>query len=89
MKSLPEATPQEYRRIEAPGPGVAGCAPALRKHPRVRVATVFGGHAHVLAEDTLDADGHSVFHPEPERAPLALRPIEPSLEDVFVSLSRV
>ena len=89
LKQLPVVTPPGTRRLEImpshdrPGGAadIAGLLELLRKRPGVLQATIFGEAIHALvAEDRtptelgLDA--------------MQVRPAEPSLEDVFVALSR-
>src|SRR5947209_17919020 len=81
LKRLPGVTPPGTRWLEITGPDVAVLLDELRSRPGVREATIFGQSIHAL----LDADRSS--------ADLGLdrvhvRPTEPSLEDVFVALSR-
>jgi ABC-type multidrug transport system ATPase subunit len=87
LKELPEVTPEGTRRLEVltlrPAPALA----RLKRVPGVHDATLLGETVHLLvATDVserrlLDAVG------EPSEA-VQIRPIPPSLEDVFVTLSR-
>ena len=89
LKQLPQVTPPGTRRLEIlprhdrPGGAadIAGLLELLRQRPGVLQATIFGEaiHALVLEDRTpadLGLDGEQV------------RPADPSLEDVFVALSR-
>jgi ABC-2 type transport system ATP-binding protein len=87
LKGLPEVTPAGMRRLEITLPGHSGGAAIaellerLRGRPGVQQATIFGQAIHALvAEDRspadLGLDG------------LDVRPADPSLEDVFVAMSR-
>ena len=69
------------KRLEIVGPNTSAVLEALRTHPGVREATIFGQAIHALVDrdktpHDLGLDGMSV------------RETEPSLEDVFVTLSR-
>jgi drug efflux transport system ATP-binding protein len=85
LKGLPVVTPPGTRRLEVlPAHGaadIAGLLELLRKRPGVFQATIFGEAIHTLvAEDRTPADlGLDAVQ---------VRPADPSLEDVFVALSR-
>lgn len=90
LKELPAVTPPGTRRLEIvpgrKGPkgeafAVAALLEGLRTRPGVRQATLFGQTINALVEDgygaaELGLDGYEV------------RPSEPNLEDVFVTLTR-
>ena len=81
LKGLPGVTPPGTQWLEILGKDSAALMERLRGRPGVRQATIFGTSIHAL----VDAD-HSP-------ADLGLRDeqvliTEPSLEDVFVALSR-
>lgn len=87
LKQLENVTPAGTRRLEILCPEPAVTLPRLRDVAGVRDATLFGETVHALVERTVDdaaliaASGHAP-------AAVELRPIAPSLEDVFVTLSR-
>ncbi len=87
LKQLENVTPSGTRRLEIVCPQPAATLPRLRVLPGVRDATLYGEALHVLVERTVDdaalivASGHAPANVE-------LRSIAPSLEDVFVTLSR-
>lgn len=87
LKQLENVTPAGTRRLEIICPQPAVTLPRLRAVTGVRDATLFGEAVHVLVDHTVDdaalvaASGHAPVTVE-------LRPIAPSLEDVFVTLSR-
>jgi ABC-2 type transport system ATP-binding protein len=81
LKRLPDITPPDAKRLEIIGPNTSAVLEALRTHPGVREATIFGQAIHALVDEDrtphhLGLDGMSV------------QETEPSLEDVFVTLSR-
>jgi ABC-2 type transport system ATP-binding protein len=81
LKALPNITPPGTRRMEINGPNTSTVLEALRQKPGVHEATIFGQAIHALVDEhltpaDLGLDG------------LSVRETEPSLEDVFVSLSR-
>ncbi len=90
LKRLPQVTPPGTRRWELDIPSPAERLSKLRTLPGVRDATLFGQTIHVLADDNqppqrlLDELQVGQLPPDHE----AIRPISPTLEDVFVTLSR-
>jgi ABC-2 type transport system ATP-binding protein len=81
LKQLPGVTPPHTRRLEILTPDMAGLLGQLRKRPGVRQATIFGQAVYALVDDDrslaeLGLEGMEVH------------PAEPTLEDVFVGLSR-
>lgn len=87
LRKLPEVTPEGTRRLEITCEHVTAGLQALRHFPGVRNATVFGQSMHVLVDGVLQ---------EPELLQqlaavgvrdAVIRPIAPSLEDVFVALT--
>ncbi len=81
LKSLPGITPPGTRRLEILSPNIAGHLEQLRRQPGVRQATIFGQAIYALVDENcsladLGLDGMEVH------------PAEPTLEDVFVALSR-
>ena len=81
LKHLPGVTPPGSRHLEIIGPNTAVLLRRLREHPGVREATIFGQAIHALVDAgyspaDLGLDG------------VDIHVAEPSLEDVFVALSR-
>jgi ABC-2 type transport system ATP-binding protein len=81
LKHLPGVTPGGWRYLEITGANVAAVLERLRRRPEVREATIFGQSIHALVNGSvtpgdLGLDG------------LDVRVTEPSLEDVFVAISR-
>jgi len=87
LKQLPDVTPPDTIRLEVRCHNLAAAMRHLNRFPYVRDATIFGDSLHVLCEkeserhltDDLVAGGYEtskVFE------------IQPSLEDVFVTLTR-
>lgn len=81
LKNRDDLTPEGTKRIEIIGPNTSAVLEALRTHPGVREATIFGQAIHALVDRDrtprdLGLEGMSVHD------------TEPSLEDVFVTLSR-
>jgi ABC-2 type transport system ATP-binding protein len=81
LKRLPEVTPPGTKRLEITGTDTATTLDRLRRLPTVREATIFGQAIHALVgEHTTSAD----LGLTPDR----VRMTTPSLEDVFVTLSK-
>ncbi len=76
LKRLPDVTPAGTKRYEVDVPDAARHLEEFRKQPGVIDATLFGEAIHVLADDQ--------YAPDPANS----RAIEPSLEDVFVTLTK-
>ncbi len=86
LKKLPQVAPPNTRRLELRMASPARHLAALRTVPGVRQATLFGDAAHLLVEDTLDEE-RLLSELVEDGAPAELRPIAPTLEDVFVTLT--
>lgn len=89
LKSLPQVTPPGTQRWELTVPGPAEKLGELRQLGGVLDATLFGETIHLLARDELAPPEllASIGMPAEQEAEL-VRPIAPTLEDVFVTLSR-
>jgi len=82
LEQMPEVNPPGCRRVEIFAPDMAELLARLRLRPTVREATIFGQSIHALVEerDTLaDIASENV----------AIRPASATLEDVFVTISRL
>jgi ABC-type multidrug transport system ATPase subunit len=90
LTRLPEVTPEGTRRVEADcEQGAAAVMGRARSLPYVEDVTIFGNALHLLVEagvrdETIAADLEAAA-----RAPVKIRPIEPTLEDVFVRLTKI
>jgi ABC-type multidrug transport system ATPase subunit len=85
LRHLPEVTPKGTARFLASGRDVVAMLGAARKLPYIRDATIFGSGLHLLVDvgTTERRIAEDLAVPATEVAP-----IEPSLEDVFVALTR-
>lgn len=87
LKSLPQVTPADTRRYELRVPAPTASLRRLRALDGVRDATLFGETVHVLVSDALsprvlgDELGLSADQ-------IDVREVPPSLEDVFVTLTK-
>lgn len=87
LKRLPEITPPGTRRWEVEVPSPPEALSRLRRMDGVRDATLFGQSLHVLADETW-SEGEFARKLELPAEDVPARPIHPTLEDVFVTLSR-
>ena len=87
LKELDAVTPRGTRRVEIACPQPAAALQRLRTLAGVRDATLFGEMLHVLADNAL-ADADLVEAVGQDAAAIEVRPVAPTLEDVFVTLSR-
>ncbi len=87
LKQLPEVTPAGTRRLEIACPDPTAALGRLRSLPGVSDATLFGQTLHVLVDAGV-SEGALRAAAGGTSETVELRPIAPSLEDVFVTLSR-
>ncbi len=87
LKSLPQVTPADARRYELRVPAPTASLRRLRGLDGVRDATLFGETVHVLVSDALSprALGDELGLPADQ---IDVREVPPSLEDVFVTLTK-
>lgn len=81
LKQWEGVTPEGTRRLEILGPDVGHLLERLRHRPGVRQATIFGQAVHALVDSDRSLEELGVEDVE-------VHETEPSLEDVFVALSR-
>jgi ABC-2 type transport system ATP-binding protein len=81
LKHLPQVNPPGTKRLEIVGPKIAVLLDRMRHHPRVLEATIFGQAINALVNADVTPEDLGLVHVE-------VRPAEPTLEDVFVALSR-
>src|SRR3989449_2022581 len=87
LKQLPVVKPAHARRIDVTCDHVTVGLQAVRHLPGVRTATVFGQSMHLLVDNETSDD---FIRAELAKAGIPkadIRPIAPSLEDVFVALT--
>ncbi|HVP12105.1 MAG TPA: ABC transporter ATP-binding protein [Phycisphaerae bacterium] len=87
LKASPEVTPSGLRRYEVSCSAPTAALARARAVPEIRDATMFGDTLHVLAVAELPPERLLTLI-APADAQAAFRPIAPTLEDVFVTLSR-
>ena len=87
---LPEVTPAGMRRVEADCEhGAAAVMGSARALPYVEDVTIFGNALHLLVRDDVPEARIARDLEEAARTPVRIRPIEPTLEDVFVRLTKI
>ncbi|MBI2928041.1 MAG: ABC transporter ATP-binding protein [Verrucomicrobia bacterium] len=87
LKQMPEVNPPGTRRLDVTCDHVTVGLQALRHFQGVRTATLFGQSMHLLVEETMREE---TIREQLARVGIPradIRPIAPSLEDVFVALT--
>jgi ABC-type multidrug transport system ATPase subunit len=87
LKQMPVVNPQGTRRIDVTCDHVTVGLQALRHLPGVRTATVFGQSMHLLVDEGMSEQVIRAKLAEVKIPQADIRPIAPSLEDVFVALT--
>lgn len=87
LKQMPVVNPPGTKRIDVTCDHVTTGLQVVRKLPGVRTATVFGQSMHLLVDEGM-AEEFILAELAKHKIPHAdIRPIAPSLEDVFVALT--
>src|SRR5262245_38813858 len=81
LKDWPGVTPTGTRRLAIVGRDASALLDRLRRRPGVREATIFGQSVHALIDEDVSLADLGLGDVE-------VRPAQPNLEDVFVTLSR-
>ena len=90
LTRLPEVTPPGMRRVEAEcRSGVATVMTEARSLEYVEDVTIFGNALHLLVDASMSDERIAYDLECASGNPAKVRPIEPSLEDVFVRLTRL
>lgn len=86
LKQLPHVTPAGTRRYDLKVASPTSQLSKIRSTTGVRDATLFGEWIHLLADESLDP---ATLRTEldPDNDEIDIRPAEPTLEDVFVTLT--
>jgi len=87
LRQLPEVNPPGTYRVEISAPHVTQALRAARTIPGLRSATIFGQSIHALIDDHLDLDRLRNQLEQQSIYVAEIRPLAPSLEDVFVELT--
>jgi ABC-type multidrug transport system ATPase subunit len=90
LTQIPEVTPPGTRRVEAEcEAGVAAVMQHARALPYVEDLTIFGNSLHVLVRAEIPDERIARDLEAAAGAPVHVRPIDASLEDVFVRLTEI
>ena len=87
LRELPDVQPQGTMRVEITTPEVTRALRFARQIPDIRSATIFGQSIHALIEDHYNLDNLREQLLKNGIAVAEIRPLAPSLEDVFVELT--
>ncbi len=87
LKQIPDVQPAGTKRVEISTPEVTRALRVARKIPGIRSATIFGESIHALIEDRYDLRDLRAQLLKNDIAVNDIRPLTPSLEDVFVELT--
>lgn len=87
LKQLPEVNPPNTRRLEVTCDHITRALQSVRHMPGVLAATVFGQSMHLLVQNTLSEQSIRDRLLSEGIHQAEIRPIAPSLEDVFVALT--
>lgn len=87
LKAMPEISPAGTRRIEITAPEITRALRLVRGTRGMIRATVFGQAIHALVEENYDQSAMQAELAHNGIAVTEVRPLAPSLEDVFVELT--
>jgi ABC-type multidrug transport system ATPase subunit len=87
LKQIPDVQPAGSKRVEISTPEVTRALRVARKIPGIRSATIFGESIHALVEDRFDLPDLRAQLLKNDITVNEIRPLTPSLEDVFVELT--
>ncbi len=87
LKQIPDVQPAGTHRVEINTPEVTRALRVARKIPGIRSATIFGESIHALVEDSFDQPALRAQLLKNDITVNEIRPLTPSLEDVFVELT--
>lgn len=87
LRQLPDVQPAGTKRVEITTPEVTRALRFARQLPGIRSATIFGQSIHALVEETFDLNDVREQLLKNGITVSDIRPLEPSLEDVFVELT--
>ena len=88
LKQLPEVAPEGTGWFEVSSEEPTQALALLKNHPGVLDATIFGEAIHILAQHGMEAAKIAAFLHAEGLSQIECRVVSPSLEDVFVTLTR-
>ena len=88
LRARPDITPPGTCRYEVTTAEVTRALRVAAHVPGVRSATIFGRSIHALVDATVQAEALEAALKQQDLAVESIRPLTPSLEDVFVELTR-
>jgi len=87
LREIPDVQPAGTLRVEITTPEVTRALRFARQIPGIRSATIFGQSIHALIDDHFDLHDLREQLLKKDIAVAEIRPLAPSLEDVFVELT--
>lgn len=87
LRELPDVQPHGTIRVEITTPEVTRALRVARKLPGIRSATIFGQSIHALIDESFNLEDLRGRLLKSGIAVTEIRPLAPSLEDVFVELT--
>jgi ABC-type multidrug transport system ATPase subunit len=87
LKKMPVVNPPDARRLDIACEHVTRGLQIVRRLPGVRAATVFGQSMHLLVDKNISEESIRAELAKEGIPHADIRPIAPSLEDVFVALT--
>lgn len=87
LEAIPGVNPPGTARLEIKSTEVTRALRLAREFPGVRSATVFGQSVHALVEDSFNRQALQALLVKNGLQVMEVRPLTPSLEDVFVELT--
>jgi ABC-type multidrug transport system ATPase subunit len=88
LKQLPDVTPPDAKWVEVTCPNTTVALAELKRAAYVRDATIFGQSIHLLMDASEPLDRIKLTLENIGIADLEVKPARPSLEDVFVTLTK-
>ena len=88
LKALPEVRPHGTRRVAVASPRPPNALMVLKQQPFALDATLVESEIHLLIPTDTDEAAIASALTQSGQVITGIRPIEPSLEDVFVTLTR-
>lgn len=89
LKSMPEITPEGYRRFEVVCDNATRVLNSLHRFSYIREATIFGQALHLLLAQDINRDRLYADLTSNGAQVVEIKPVRPTLEDVFVRLTNI